>query len=91
MPTIAPANFWIVTRPPWGFDVETCQRMIDAVLAAMTKALASGVVEYHIGSRGLKRFTVKELQDLLLFCPNQLQAAIYGSSIICRRGVPTDY
>jgi hypothetical protein len=65
--------------------------MIDAVLAAMSKALVSGVVEYSIGSRRLRRFTLKELQDLLLFWTNQLLAVEYGSGIICRRGVPTDY
>lgn len=67
-----------------------CQEMIDQVLEAMQKALVSGVVEYKVGSRGLKRFTMKDLQDLLGFWLNQLEASIWGGSIIARRSIPTD-
>jgi hypothetical protein len=64
--------------------------MIDAILDGMRKAMATGVVEYRIGSRSLRRFTIRELQDLLGFWTNMLEAAIYGGSIIARRGCPTD-
>ena len=92
MPLTTQFQFWVMpVRPPWGFGLVFCQQMRDEILVAMSKALASGVVEYHVGSRGLKRFTLKELQDLLIFWTNQLQAEIMGSGIIVRRGIPTDY
>jgi hypothetical protein len=68
-----------------------CQEMIHATLDAMRKALASGTVEYHIGSRGLKRFTLAELKDFLGFWNTMLDASIWGGSIVARRGIPTDY
>jgi hypothetical protein len=66
--------------------------MRDAVLAAMQKALASGVVEYHVGSRGLKRFTLGELQSLLTFWQNAVNDAAMGpsSAIQSRRAIPCD-
>lgn len=90
---VRPSNidFWETDRgtfyyiTPW-----MCQEMIDQIMEAMQKALVSGVVEYKIGSRGLKRFTMKDLQDLLGFWLNQLEAAIYGGSVIARRACPTD-
>lgn len=78
-----PVVAWIY--PPW-----LCQQMIEEILVAMSKAMASGVVEYRIGSRGLRRYSLKELQDLLGFWNNMLEAANYGSSIIAKRGAPTD-
>jgi hypothetical protein len=86
--------FWQI--PPgtsvigWIYPPALCQEMIDAILDGMRKAMATGVVEYRIGSRSLRRFTIRELQDLLGFWTNMLEAAIYGGSIIARRGCPTD-
>lgn len=71
--------------PPW-----LCEQMIEAVREAMVKALATGVAEYRVGSRSLRRFSLKELQDLLGFWTNMLEAGMYGGSIIARRGCPTD-
>lgn len=71
--------------PPW-----LCQQMIEEILVAMSKAMATGVVEYRIGSRQLRRYSLKELQDLLGFWNNMLDASMYGSSIIAKRGAPTD-
>jgi hypothetical protein len=91
MPQPQTITFWpIPTRPIWGFPVWQCQEMIDQILAAMSKALASGVVQYNVGSRGLRRFTLKELQDLLAFWTAQLEAAMMGGAIVARRGIPTD-
>ena len=76
-----------------GFPLEVCQAQIDAILVALNRALESGVVEYHIGSRGLKRFTLKELQDYLTFWLNRQNDAalgIAGSSIQSRRAIPCD-
>jgi hypothetical protein len=67
-----------------------CQEMIAATLQAMTKALSSGVVQYNVGSRGLRRFTLAELKDFLSFWNTMLDASIWGGSIVARRGIPTD-
>jgi len=82
-------TFWMVQKP-WRFPPELCQEMIEQVMEAMSKALASGVVEYRVGSRSLRRFTMKELQDFLLFWTNQLEASIMGGSIVARRAAPCD-
>ena len=82
---IPPTGGFFYLTPPW-----LCQEMIDEILSAMRKALATGVVEYRIGSRGLRRFTLKELSDLLGFWKNQLESSLFGASIIAKRGVPTD-
>jgi hypothetical protein len=80
----------VVNRGSLPYDI--CIQMRDSVLAAMQAALASGVVEYHVGSRGLKRFTLKELQDLLSFWQNAANDAALGpaSAIQSRRAVPCD-
>lgn len=84
-------DFWETDRGTFYYLTPyLCQEMIDQIMEAMQKALVSGVVEYKIGSRGLKRFTMKELQDLLGFWLNQLEAAVWGGSIVARRGVPCD-
>jgi hypothetical protein len=56
----------------------------------MSKLLSTGVSEYHVGSRGVKKFTLKELQDILAWWQWQLQTAMVGSSIIAKRAIPTD-
>lgn len=84
-------NFWETDgRTFYYLTPQICQDMLDQIMQAMSKALVSGVVEYKIGSRGLRRFSMKDLQDLLGFWLNQLEAAMYGGSIVARRSIPTD-
>ena len=83
----------VPARPYTGFPLDFCLAQRDAVAAALMRAVESGVVEYHIGSRGLKRFSLKELQDLLMFWSNAANDAalgVAGSSIQSRRAVPCD-
>lgn len=82
-------GFWPVpARSTWTYYTpELCQHMIDAILHAMEKALQSGVAEYRVGSRGLKRFSLKELQDLLGFWTDLLEVQAGGRA---RRVCPTD-
>ena len=75
------------------WTLEFCLICRDEVVEALRKAVRSGVVEYNIGSRGLKRFSLKELQDLLVFWTNAAADAAVGgmgSAIQTRRGAPTD-
>lgn len=62
-------------------------------IVAIQKALASGVEEYAIGSRSLKRHQLEQLLKVLQFASNA--AAAIGpdgsvSAIQCRRAVPCD-
>jgi hypothetical protein len=62
-------------------------------VAAIEKALSSGVEEYAIGSRSLKRHQLEQLLKVLQFASNA--AAAVGpdgtmSAIQSRRGVPCD-
>jgi hypothetical protein len=88
-PTIA---FWETGVPNSGWDYIYCITRRDAVVAAMDKVLASGVQEYHVGSRGLTRLSLRDLQDLLVFWTNAANSAAlgYSSAIQTRRGVPCD-
>lgn len=81
---------WYPARP--GFDYGYCIMCRNEVAEAIRKAVASGVASYHVGSRGLQRFTLSELQDLLTFWTNAANDALLGvsSSIQSRRGVPCD-
>jgi hypothetical protein len=72
------------------YPASLCKEMINATMDAMRKALATGVVEYHVGSRGLKRFTLAELKDFLGFWNNMWDASMWGGSIVARRAIPTD-
>lgn len=83
-------QFWILPRPPWLFSPELCIAMIKEIQGCMVKALSTGVVEYTVGSRQVRRFTLKELQDFLAWWQWQLQTAMTGSSIVARRAIPTD-
>jgi hypothetical protein len=76
--------------PIGGFDMTTCLAMKQSIIDAMTKLLNSGVAEYHVGSRGLKKFSFKELQDMLTFWTNMEVMAAWGSGIVARRAMPTD-
>ena len=59
-------------------------RIIDAILKAMTKTIESGVVEYRVGSRSIKRYTPNDIKGLLGI------AAELQSPPIARRAIPTD-
>jgi hypothetical protein len=84
--------FWVTTPPSGGFTFEYCILQRDAVMAAINKVLASGVEEYHVGSRGLKRLSLKDLRDWLQFWLNAANDAALGfsSAIQTRRAVPCD-
>jgi len=86
-------SFWPIPVGSVIVDLEYCLIARSEVAEALRKAVASGVVEYHIGSRGLKRFTLKELQDLFAFwsnAANDAAAVGLGSAIQSRRAVPCD-
>jgi hypothetical protein len=85
-------NFWVITRPSGGFPYDYCILQRDATMAAINKVLTSGVEEYHVGSRGLKRLSLKDLMDYLQFWINAANDAAlgYSSAIQTRRGVPCD-
>ena len=86
-------TFWPIPPGTVIIDLEYCLTARYEVAQAIRKAVASGVVEYHIGSRGLKRFTLKELQDLFAFWSNAANDAAaegVGSAIQSRRAVPCD-
>jgi hypothetical protein len=65
----------------------------DGSVTAIQKALSSGVEEYSIGSRSLKRHQLEQLLKVLQFASNA-QAALGPdgtmSAIQSRRGVPCD-
>ena len=64
----------------------------NEVAEALRKAVNSGVASYNVGSRGLTRFSIPDLQALLTFWTNAANNALLGfsSAIQCRRGVPCD-
>ena len=82
--------FWLIPKPPWIFSSDVCLKMIAQIQEGMVKAMATGVAEYTVGSRSVKRFSLRELQDLLAWWQWQLQTAMIGSSIVARRAIPTD-
>lgn len=84
-------QFWVLPKPPWIFRPELCLAMIAEIQGCMVKAMATGVMEYTVGSRQVKRFALKDLQNLLAWWQWQLQTAMVGSSIVARRAIPTDY
>lgn len=83
-------SFYPIPSPPWIFSPSTCYKMIAQVQELMAKLLTTGVAEYTVGSRSVKKFTLKELQDLLAWWQWQLQTAMLGSSMVARRAIPTD-
>jgi hypothetical protein len=82
-----PANYVSGSLP-----YDYCIQMRDATLAAMQRVLSSNVQEYHVGSRGLKRLSLSDLQNLLTFWMNAANDAALGaySGIQSRRAVPCD-
>lgn len=86
-------TFYPVPEGTWWISVEYCQQALMEALEAAARARRSGVVEYNIGSRGLKRFTLKELEDHIMFWRRALQDALLGntgSAIQTRRAAPCD-
>jgi hypothetical protein len=58
-------------------------------LAEIIAAAKGGVKSYHVGSRGLERYSLKDRIDALNKLA-ELPAGLVGRSIAVRRGVPTD-
>lgn len=86
MPNIPTRAFW---EPPTGrISPAYSQAMIAEIKLAMHRVLSSGVVEYSIGSRSLKRFTLKDLQDFLNFWSSSELTG--GSGMVAKRAVPSD-
>jgi hypothetical protein len=80
------------TIPPI-VTIDYCIQAINEAAEAIRRATSSGVVEYNIGSRGLKRFTIAELKEAYTFWKDELQNVMLegaGSSIQSRRAVPCD-
>lgn len=82
--------WWPVPRSTRGIDAATAQQMIDDIIAAMSKIINSGTSEYKIGSRGLKRLSLRELRDLLDWWNQTKDDILSGSSIKSRRAMPID-
>ena len=80
------------TIPSGDWTYEFCIYARNCVAQAILAAVNSGVWEYHVGSRGLKRYSLSELQDMLGFWSNAAADAALGtySAIQCRRAVPCD-
>jgi hypothetical protein len=88
-------NFYEINVSPRqliGVDYRTASDMIKQILEAMKTALANGgVVEYHVGSRGLKRYSIGDLNNLLNGWTKRQESALFGQSgIITRRVMPMD-
>jgi hypothetical protein len=86
-------SFWPIPEGTTPIDVEYCLRARWEVAEALRRAAASGVVEYHIGSRGLRRFDIKELRELYAFWSNAANDALtegLGTAIQSRRATPCD-
>jgi len=85
-------NFWPIPHMGRGtiLPPDICQEMIDEILDAIRRTLKSGVQQYHVGSRGLQYISLNDLLKALDFWTKQLELAQTGSSIICKRGIPTD-
>lgn len=90
-------RFWEIPGTTAGGSIAWTPVLIEeargATLDALMKVLASGVEEYHVGSRGLKRLSLEDLRKLLDYWTNA--AAAIGpngvvSAIQTRRGVPCD-
>jgi hypothetical protein len=86
-------SFWPVPEGTQPIDLQYCLTARYEVAEAIRRATASGVVEYHVGSRGLRRFTLEELTKLYAFWSNACNDALMeglGSAIQSRRAVPCD-
>jgi hypothetical protein len=90
MPNETTIEFWPIPDRPWLLSREICRKMIFQIQDAMLLLLSTGVAEYHVGSRGVKRFSMRDLNDLLQWWQWQSQTTETGSAIIAKRAVPTD-
>jgi hypothetical protein len=89
-PVIVPADY-VWPPPVSALDYAFCIMMRDMVATAIQAALKSGVQEYHVGSRGLKRYALPDLQNMLEYWIARANDALWGgSSMKCKRGVPCD-
>jgi len=92
----APLPFWDIPGAGGGSIALTPDYIVAmqaATFEAIQKTLSSGVQEYHVGSRGLKRLSLKDLQDLFDYWRNAAGAIGPNgtmSAIQTRRGVPCD-
>jgi hypothetical protein len=76
-----------------GLTPEVIAALGGGSVAAIEKALSSGVEEYSIGSRSLKRHQLEQLLKVLQFSLNSGASVSPDgsmSAIQSRRGVPTD-
>jgi hypothetical protein len=84
-------GIYIYPAPPGPLDYAFCIRMRNMVADAIEAALKSGVLSYHVGSRGLQRYSLADLQSMLDYWITKANDALTGgSSIKCKRGVPCD-
>jgi hypothetical protein len=89
----SPITWYPIPEGSGFWTLDFCIEQRDAVAAALARAINSGVVEYHIGSRGLKRFTLEELLKVLAFWRNECAVAalgVPGAAIQSRRAAPCD-
>jgi hypothetical protein len=87
-----PTAMYFATMPATT-TVEYCLEAIAEVHEALRRAASSGVVSYNVGSRGLVRYSIPDLKELLAVWKDELQNAYLagmGSSIQSRRAVPCD-
>ena len=66
-------------------DSDNQSKIIEAILKGMTKTIESGVVEYRVGSRSLKRWTPGDISKLL----DVMQELQYPP--VAGRAIPTDH
>jgi hypothetical protein len=71
-------------------DPATVAEMIQLTLDAIKRALSSGTVEYQIGSRRLKRYSLADLRGILEFWIQQETIAKAGAAISSKRIIPSD-
>jgi hypothetical protein len=86
-PTFQPAYYMQTANPSFAL----CMEMQGIVMDAIKAALQSGVKAYHVGSRGLERYTLQELQAMLEYWIGKANDALMGgSSMKVKRGIPCD-
>ena len=80
-------------QPQFGIASQTSSIPSDAqerILDSIIRTAEGGVKSYHIGSRGLERYALKDLMDLWASL-GASQSGLTGRAIQVRRGVPTDW
>lgn len=71
------------------FSSDISDDVQNEILQSIIDAAKGGVKAYHIGSRGLERYSLKDRIEAFNKL-TELPGAITGMSIAVRRGVPTD-